>query len=215
MGMELANIEEIKSTIPSHVQIVAATKYVTEEDMLKLLPYGINCFGENRVDALIRKWEKLKSYPIHWHFIGHLQRNKAVEIIDKIECLHSLDSIELARIIEKHRIDPLDCYVEVNINHEESKHGVEVQKLNSFFEQVLQFKKIRVIGLMAMSKAESSSKEKYQQFKALAYLRDRINQTFDLNLQGLSMGMSEDYQEAISAGATVIRLGRILWKQEK
>ena len=191
--MELANIEEIKSTIPSHVQIVAATKYVTEEDMLKLLPYGINCFGENRVDALIRKWEKLKSYPIHWHFIGHLQRNKAVEIIDKIECLHSLDSIELARIIEKHRIDPLDCYV----------------------EQVLQFKKIRVIGLMAMSKAESSSKEKYQQFKALAYLRDRINQTFDLNLQGLSMGMSEDYQEAISAGATVIRLGRILWKQEK
>lgn len=72
MGMELANIEVIKSTIPSHVQIVAATKYVTEEDMLKLLPYGINCFGENRVDALIRKWEKLKSYPIHWNFIGHL-----------------------------------------------------------------------------------------------------------------------------------------------
>lgn len=213
--MELSNIEEIKSTIPANIQIVAATKYVKEEDMLKLLPYGINCFGENRVDSFLEKWEKLKNYPIHWHFIGHLQRNKAVEVIPKIECLHSLDSIELAKLIEKYRATPLDCYIEVNINHEATKHGVEVKELNSFIEQLVPLKNINVLGLMAMSKADSSSKEKYQQFKALAYLKNRINQTYHLNLQGLSMGMSDDYQEAISAGATTLRLGRILWKQEK
>lgn len=212
--MEPTGLKKIQHLIPKEVRIVAATKYVNSDDMKKLYALGIYDFGENRVDAFLSKYSDLKDLPIVWHFIGHLQKNKALLVLDKIDYLHSLDSIELARIIEKRRKTPLKCFIEVNINHEESKHGIEVSTLNSFVQDLLDLKQIELIGLMGMSKAASSPNEKLQQFKALAYLRDRINHDFGLNLTELSMGMSDDFQEAITAGSTMVRLGRILWTQE-
>lgn len=212
--MEPAGLKKIQHLIPKEVTIVAATKYVNSDDMKKLYHLGIHHFGENRVDAFLPKYEELNKLPITWHFIGHLQRNKAHLILDKIDYLHSLDSIELAKIIDKERNTPLKCFIEVNINHEKSKHGVEVSSLNSFVNQILSLKQIEIVGLMGMSKVDSSSKEKLQQFKALAYLKERLNHDFNLNLKELSMGMSDDFEEAIAAGSTMVRLGRVLWMQE-
>lgn len=205
------DILKIIDEIPSHCKIVAATKYVDYLDMMNLLEYGINSFGENRVDAFLTKYEQLKDKDINWHFIGHLQRNKAKLVIDKIDYLHSLDSLELAKIIDKNRTTPLKCFIEVNINNEKSKSGIKEEELFSFMKEVLKLKNIFIVGLMTMSKVSFDSEEKYQQFLHLKNLLNKVNEEFKLNLNDLSMGMSDDYKEAIKASATFVRLGRILW----
>lgn len=213
--MELAkNINEIINAIDKNIKIVAATKYVNSSDMKKLLAIGINDFGENRVDSFLIKYDELKSESIRWHFIGHLQTNKAKLVISKIDVLHSLDSLRLADIIEKNRSNPLDCFIEVSINEEENKNGVLVKDIDEFIKKILNYRNINLLGLMMMSRKDSSKKEKEDQFLKLNELMQKINKKYNLNLQELSMGMSDDYIEAIKSGATTIRLGRILWEQE-
>ena len=198
--------------IDSNVNIVAATKYVDSKEMLGLLKHNINSFGENRVDSFLKKYEELKGYDISWHFIGHLQRNKAKEVINKIDCLHSLDSLELAKLIDKYRTTPLDTFIEVSVNEEEDKNGVRLAELDSFVEEVLKHKSINLIGFMMMARDNSSSDELIIQFSTLEAKLKEINHKYSLNMQCLSMGMSNDYKEAILCGATHIRLGRILWE---
>lgn len=206
------DIKEFVQTIPSNVKIVAATKYVDSKDMIDLFHSGIHDFGENRVDSFLKKYDELKEYPITWHFIGHLQRNKAKDVIHKIDYLHSLDSLELAKMIDKLRDTPLKVFIEVSINLEENKNGVNFKEINPFMEEVLKLKNIQVVGFMMMSVKASTHEDLSKQFKALAYLKDRVAKDFNIDLPYLSMGMSDDYKEAISANATHIRLGRILWK---
>ena len=205
----MSSFEKIINTIPNNVTLVAATKYVDSDKMKVLLDNGINNFGENRVDSFLKKYVDLLDYDVTWHFIGHLQRNKAKLVVDKIDYLHSLDSLELAKMIDKLRDKPLNCFIEVNINDEESKNGVKLEELDSFIEEVLQYKNINVIGLMCMTIKESV--DKYEQFLSLKNKLDEINLKFNLNLKDMSMGMSDDYLEAIKAGSTYVRLGRILW----
>lgn len=208
-----SDIQNFITTIPTNVTIVAATKYVDSNDMRLLAANGITNFGENRVDSFLKKYEELSDLKdIRWHFIGHLQRNKCKDIINKIDVLHSLDSIELAKMIEKYREEPLDTFIEVSINLEENKNGVDYHKINEFMEEVLKFKKINVVGFMMMAVKAETHEELLRQFKALKYLKERVEKDFNISLPYLSMGMSNDYKEAIEAGATHVRLGRILWK---
>ena len=130
------NIYEIIDSV-GDATIVAATKYVDSSLMKELLKYGINNFGENRVDSFLEKYEDLKNEDIVWHFIGHLQRNKALKVIDKIEYLHSLDSLKLAKIINDNRKEPLKCFIEVNLNKEESKDGIYLDELDDFIINVI------------------------------------------------------------------------------
>ena len=130
------DIDDFLKTIP--VNVVAATKYVGPEEMKDLLAHGVNNFGENRVEAFLNKYEALKDYKdIRWHFIGHLQRNKCKDIINKIDVLHSLDSLELAKMIEKYREEPLDTFIEVSINLEENKNGVDFHNIDEFMKEIL------------------------------------------------------------------------------
>ena len=207
------DIKDFLKTIPRGVRVVAATKYVGPNEMLDLFNNGVIDFGENRVDAFLAKKKVLKEYPIIWHFIGHLQRNKCKSVINEIDFLHSLDSIELAKIIDKERKTPLKCFVEVSINMEESKNGVPFKELNSFISEVLKYKNIELCGFMMMAIKNAPDEDLTKQFKALAYLRDRVEKDFNIKLPYLSMGMSDDYKEALNAKATHIRLGRILWKE--
>lgn len=205
------DIRNFIESIPSDVSIVAATKYVGPKEMIELYQNGIKDFGENRVDAFLEKYDALKDYDINWHFIGHLQRNKAKLIINKIDFLHSLDSLELAKIINNNRNKPLDCFIEVSINLEENKNGVDFNNINSFIEEVLKYENINVVGLMMMTVKYSNSSELSDQFNKLSKLKRKIEEDFNIRIPYLSMGMSDDYKEAIQEGATHIRLGRILW----
>ena len=205
------DIKEFIKSIPGDVTIVAASKYVDANDIKILLDAGIKDIGENRVDSFLHKHELLKDQDVKWHFIGHLQRNKANKVIDKIDYLESLDSLELAKIINSHRLSPLKCFVEVSINLEENKDGVPYYQAKEFIKELKQYSNIEVVGLMMMAIRHSEDESLKEQFKKLRLLRDEIEKDLDIKLPYLSMGMSEDYLEAIEEGATHIRLGRILF----
>ena len=205
------DIKEFLNSIPKNVTLVAATKYVGIDDMLVLFENGINNFGENRTDSFLAKYSVLQSKGVIWHFIGHLQRNKASEVINKIDYLHSLDSLKLADLIEQKREKPLKCFVEVSINLEENKNGIPYYETKEFVKELLKFKKIELVGLMMMAVKESNENSLEQQFKKLRVLKQEIEIELNIKLPYLSMGMSDDYKEAIKEGATHIRLGRILY----
>ena len=205
------DIQQFISTIPSNITLVAATKYVDSNEMRNLFKNGVTNFGENRVDAFLSKYEDLKDLDVTWHFIGHLQRNKAKEVINKIDYLHSLDSLKLADEIEKYREKPLPTFVEVSINLEENKNGVPYYELEPFIKSLLKYKKIKLVGLMMMTIKVSEDKE--NQFAKLVELKKKIESNLNIKIPYLSMGMSEDYLEAIKEGSTHIRLGRILFKE--
>ena len=200
-------------TIKKDTILVAATKYVDSFVMEEMLNVGIKNFGENRVDSFLDKYENLKHHSeIVWHFIGHLQRNKAKYIANKIDYLHSLDSVDLAKVLSKTLNKPLKCFIEVSINNEESKNGVKIEDLPHFIKELKDIPKIKVVGLMMMSVKNSDEKSLNSQFQKLEELRDQIEKEMAIELPYLSMGMSDDYLIALKHGATHIRLGRILYE---
>ena len=205
------DIKEFVNSLPNNVTLVAATKYVDVDDMEVLLANDVNNFGENRTDSFLRKYELLKNKGAIWHFIGHLQRNKANDVINKIDYLHSLDSLKLAELIQSKREKPLKTFVEVSINLEETKNGVPYYEVKEFVRELLKYNKIQLVGFMMMAVKASDELSLESQFAKLKILRDEIEQELNIKLPYLSMGMSEDYKEAIKQGATHIRLGRILY----
>ena len=207
------DIKEFLATIPRNITLVAATKYGDISDLKELYQAGISSFGENRVDVFLSKYEALKDLNITWCFIGHLQRNKAKEVINKIDYLHSLDSLELAKEINKYRSSPLNCFIEISINLEENKNGVPFYQAKDFIKECLRYPNINIVGLMMMAKANSSIDSLHGQFKKLRLLKEEISKELNIELPYLSMGMSDDYKIAIKEEATHIRLGRILFDQ--
>lgn len=187
-------------------KVVATTKYVDAETIRELYHLGIRTVGENRVEAFLPKYESLTDLDIEWHFIGHLQSKKVKHMINKIEFLHSLDRLSLAEQIQKHRVTPLKCFIEVNISNEESKHGLPVKEVYSFCDKLKNYDKIQVVGLMGMAEYTDDKTVIRQQFQKLVDLKEA------LKLAYLSMGMTNDYKIALEMGSTHLRLGRILFK---
>lgn len=211
----LREINRVKSLhhLTQNVTICAATKYVDVKVMKELLQAGITNFGENRVQDFLTKYEVLQNEDITWHFIGTLQTNKVKKMINKISYLHSLDRENLAEEINKYRKAPLNCFIQVNCSGEVSKHGLRVDDVHSFIYKLEKYDKIKIIGLMTMAENTTDIEVLKQTFRTLRELRDEI-QTLKLPYAPcteLSMGMSNDYQIAIREGATVIRIGSLLF----
>ncbi len=214
--MDLArNLAFVRSRI-GHQTIVAATKSVGAETIAQLVGLGVTDIAENLPAAFLAKKAALAGLPIRWHFIGHLQSNKAKGIIEAIDCLHSLDSLNLAREIQKRRPTPLDCFVEVHVSGEPSKNGVEPEFLLDFVAELAKYDKIRVVGLMGMAAATTDPTRVEAAFSRLASLRDAIaaKKFSYAPCHDLSMGMSDDYEIAVRCGATHLRLGTILFRNE-
>ena len=206
------DIVQFVSTIPQDITLVAATKYVDSSSMRDLFNVGIANFGENRVESFLKKYDELSDLDVTWHFIGHLQRNKARKVINKINYLHSLDSLALASIINDYRQEPLNCFVEVSINKEENKNGLLVSEVKDFIKACSEYQNVHIVGLMMMAIANSDTQSLHKQFSSLRALRDSLQKELGISLPYLSMGMSDDYMIAIDEGATHIRLGRILFE---
>ena len=209
------DIKEFLNTLPKGITLVAATKYGDVDDLKELYSNGVFNFGENRVDAFLNKYEALKDLNIKWHFIGHLQRNKAHLVLDKIDYLHSLDSLELVKTINKYRLSHLNCFVEVSINLEENKNGVPYYEVKDFVKECLKYPKVNIVGLMMMAVANSSEESLHNQFRKLKEIKDDLEKELNISLPYLSMGMSDDYKVAVAEGATHIRLGRVLFNQDR
>lgn len=209
------DIKEFLNTLPKGITLVGATKYGDVNDLKELYSNGVFNFGENRVDAFLNKYESLKGLDIKWHFIGHLQRNKAHLILDKIDYLHSLDSLELVKTINKYCLSPLSCFIEVSINLEENKNGVPYYEVKDFIKECLEYPNVNIVGLMMMAIANSDEESLHNQFRKLKELKDNLEKELNISLPYLSMGMSDDYKIAIEEGATHIRLGRVLFNQDR
>lgn len=204
------NIDQIIKECSNQV-IVAATKYVAASDLLLLREKGIKDFGENRVDDFLLKYQEMKKYEdITWHFIGTLQTNKVKKMINKVDYLHSLDSLNLANYIDKYRFKELPCFIQVNLTNSQTKHGIKKEELLNFLDALKKFPKVKVVGLMTMTEESQNNEEKYATFIELKKVLDSLNNP---EIKYLSMGMSGDYEEAIKASSTHLRLGRILFRK--
>lgn len=190
------------------IPIVAATKYINYSLARDLYSYGITNFGENRVDSFLEKFNNLTDLNITWHFIGHLQKNKVKKIINKIDYLHSLDSLDLAKIINEERVDVLPTFIELKLTNNDNKYGIKREELDDFIKELNKYPKIKIIGFMAMTDLDMTTEEKRNVFREARKLKEKYN------LEKLSMGMTDDYKIAIEEGATNVRLGRILFDEE-
>lgn len=190
------------------IPIVAATKYINYSLARDLYNYGITNFGENRVDSFLEKFNNLTDLNITWHFIGHLQKNKVKKIINKIDYLHSLDSLDLAKIINEERVDVLPTFIELKLTNNDNKYGIKKEELDDFIKELNKYPKIKIIGFMAMTDLDMTTEEKRNVFREARKLKEKYN------LEKLSMGMTDDYKIAIEEGATNVRLGRILFDEE-
>ena len=202
-------LEEVKPA-----ELVAATKYVDVKEIEKLEKLGVTCFGENRVQAFLEKYENYHGNG-EFQFIGTLQPNKVKYIIDKVTLIHAVDRYSLLKEIEKQaakRDLEMPVLIQVNIAKEESKHGFEVEEIDEVFNCLKDYPHVKVRGLMMMAPhIESSETEKY--FKMTQELLQRLQKEYPMyQLDQLSMGMSNDYHEALNHGSTMIRVGSALFK---
>ena len=219
------NLEEINSNINKSLEsaendtrpnVIAVTKYVTIERAKEAYDAGIRNFGENRLEGFQAKKEALPNDAI-MHFIGTLQSRKVKEVIDNIDYLHALDRKSLAKEINKRATHTVNCFGQVNVSGEESKHGIALNEVNDFIEMLSQYENIRIVGLMTMAPFTEDEAQIRNVFKQLREKRDEINK---LNLDyapctELSMGMSNDYEIATEEGATYVRIGtKLVGKEE-
>ena len=193
------------------VTLIAVSKTKPVEVLREAYDLGVRVFGENKVQELTEKFGALPT-DIHWHMIGHLQTNKVKYIVEKAELIHSVDSLRLAQAIEKEAAKrglTSDILVEVNVAEEESKFGVRVNEVISFIETLAQFPPLHVRGLMTIAPFVENPEENRPIFKNLHKLSvDIAHKNIDnVNVNILSMGMTNDYEVAIEEGATMVRVG--------
>ncbi|TLS34419.1 YggS family pyridoxal phosphate-dependent enzyme [Geobacillus thermoleovorans] len=196
---------------PAGVRIVAVTKYVDAERAMEVLDAGIADLGENRSDQLIEKHARIGNQAT-WHFIGTLQSRKVKDIIDKVDYIHSLDRLSLAKEIEKRAVRPVKCFVQVNVSGEVTKHGLAPEETIPFIEQLRAFSRIEVVGLMTMAPHTDDEAVLRACFRRLRVLKERVQALGMAHAPctELSMGMSNDYTIAIEEGATFVRIGSAL-----
>lgn len=193
------------------VTLIAVSKTKPIQMLQEAYDFGVHVFGENKVQEIVDKYEALPK-DISWHMIGHLQRNKVKYIIDKVDMIHSVDSLRLAETIEKEAAKKdliIKILIEVNVAKEESKFGVMPEKVEELVSQVSQLPHIRICGLMTIAPFVENPEENRIYFNRLRNIAVDIERKKSDNviMSILSMGMTNDYEVAIEEGSTMVRVG--------
>lgn len=195
----------------AEVKLIAVSKTKPLEALQEAYDYGCRDFGENKVQELVEKYEAMPK-DIRWHMIGHLQRNKVKYIVDKVFLIHSVDSLRLAQEIEKEAAKKnvtVNILVEVNVAKEESKFGTTAEEAVLLVEEIAKLPHIQVNGLMTIAPYVEDSEKNRLYFEKLKQIYvDIIHKNIDnVFMEELSMGMTGDYEVAITEGATYVRVG--------
>ncbi|HHT65603.1 MAG: YggS family pyridoxal phosphate-dependent enzyme [Caldicoprobacterales bacterium] len=222
------NIDEVRQRIrhalltagrqPDDITLIGVTKNVDLDVIQKAVAHGIDHLGENRVQELLSKYDHIKN--VNWHMIGRLQRNKVKYIIDKAAMIHSLDSLSLAKEINRQaekagRVVPV--LVQVNPANEKTKSGLPYEEVIPFIETVYPLKYIRVMGLMLIAPFADNPETVRPYFVMMKQLYDCLKQ-YDYphtKIQYLSMGMTNDFEIAIEEGSNMVRIGTALFGNRK
>lgn len=202
------NIQKIKKELPTGVDLVAVSKTQSHSKIKEAYDSGHRAFGENKVQELIEKYEKLPK-DIRWHMIGHLQTNKVKYIAPFVELIHAVDSKKLLNEIDKraqqnNRI--IDCLLQIHIATESTKFGLSENEANEILLRKEEYKNVNIRGLMGMATFTINNNQIKEEFD---YLSNVYNKYKDLNT--LSIGMSGDYKIAIKYGSTMVRIGSTIF----
>lgn len=200
---------------PHDITLIAVSKTKPLENIEELISIGVRDFGENKVQELCEKYEHV-STPVRFHLIGHLQTNKVKYVVDKCCLIHSVDSLRLAREIQKVAAKKqiiAQILIEVNIAKEESKFGLYLEDVIPVLEEISHYSNIHVNGLMTIAPFVENPEENREYFRSLKQLSlDIISKNIDnIDMNVLSMGMTNDYKVAIEEGATMVRVGTAIF----
>lgn len=203
---------------PSEVQVMAVTKTVDSVLVNAAIGAGITLLGENKAQELCAKYDSYHKDGVQIHFIGHLQTNKVRQIVDKVSMVESVDSVKLAREIDRHCAaigKVMDVLLEVNIGREENKTGIFPELLPALLEEAGKLEHIRVRGLMTIPPVCETEEEVLQYFSQMRQLFIDIKQKkYDnISMEILSMGMSADYLAAVRCGSNIVRIGTAMFGQ--
>ncbi len=195
---------------PAGIKLVAVTKTVEPEAMQDALTAGIQDFGENRVQELVRKQPYFNDW-VTWHLIGHLQTNKVKQVIGRASLVHSLDRLNLARELSG-AAQPtglvIPVLLQVNISREDTKYGLAPEEVMDFVAEIASYPGLSIQGLMTMAPLAPDPEETRPVFRGLAEMAQRVKVRFpSLEIRWLSMGMSNDYEVAVEEGANLVRIG--------
>ncbi len=198
---------------PDEVRILIAGKYYSDEQLSAAAEAGVTLVGENKAEDLRRKREAFGNL-FEWHFIGHLQRRKAREVVGRVALIHSVDSARLVEELAKRAPEGgLDVLLQVNVAGEESKYGIRKGEVEGLLEAAARTEgRVRVRGFMTLAPLVDRAEDVRYVFTKLRTIRDRLSESWSphFDLSELSMGMSDDYRVAVEEGATIVRIGRAM-----
>jgi pyridoxal phosphate enzyme (YggS family) len=207
--------EDIKkySPYPEKVKILFVTKYFDIENHQKIVNMGFNYFGENKAQLFRDKIKAIDNTGLTWDFIGRLQKNKIKYIIKRVNLIHSIDTISLLEEVNEKARETgrkVDVLIQVNVSNEETKTGFNKAELSDVFG--LKTDNVNIKGLMTMAPLIEDKNKLREYFRETFEIKNEINKRYSLNLDELSMGMSNDYKEALMEGSTIVRIGSKLFE---
>ena len=215
MGTITSNVQRILSDLPPHAQLVAAAKTRTVDEVREAIDAGVTAVGHNYVQEA-EVMAALLDRPVAWHGIGHLQRNKAAKAVELFDVIETLDSLRLARALDRHAAEAgkvLRCLIEVNSGREPNKSGVIPEEVELLACEAAPLEHLRIEGLMTMSPWSPNAEDSRPYFRETKQLFDHIASLHipHIAMTHLSMGMSHTWRLAISEGATLVRIGTALF----
>lgn len=215
------NLFDIKSSLPSHVSLVAVSKTKPISSLMEAYDAGQRIFGENKIQEMTEKWEQMPK-DIQWHMIGHVQTNKVKYMAEYVSLIHGVDSLKLLQEINKQAAKHnrvIDCLLQMYIAEEESKFGLDEKELEDILQsdEFKSLQNIKVTGLMGMATFTDSQTQIQKEFLKLKTIFDIYQKptTNNQQLTTLSMGMSGDYRLAIESGSTMVRIGSSIFGNRK
>jgi hypothetical protein len=208
------NLLEIQRNLPQEVQLIAVSKTKPIADLQEAYDAGQRVFGENKVQEMVEKWESLPK-DIHWHMIGHVQRNKIKYMAEFVDLIHGVDSIKTLKEINKQALKHnrnISVLLQVKIAQEESKFGIPTEELNDFLKNLedQNLENVNFLGFMGMASNEPNKEIIRKEFSILKQLYDHYSKEFK-TFEYLSMGMSGDYLIALEQGSNMIRVGSAIF----
>ena len=216
----IKNTANARSRDPETIRLVAVSKTIPADMVKEAIEAGVKILGENYIQEARKKFDALSSYPVSWHFIGHLQTNKAKYAVRLFDLIHSVDSLKLAHELNKQakKINKIqEILIQVNISMESTKAGVYEQDALSLIKDISHLENLSVKGLMTMPPFFNEPEKVRPYFSALRKLRDQIKKESipNIAMDELSMGMTGDFEAAIDEGASLVRIGTAIFGERK
>ncbi|HSQ84275.1 MAG TPA: YggS family pyridoxal phosphate-dependent enzyme [Desulfobacterales bacterium] len=204
---------------PENIHLVAVSKTIPANRVKEAIELGVTILGENYVQEARDKFNVLGTYPVSWHFIGHLQTNKAKYAVRLFDLIHSVDTLKLARELDKQakKVNKVqDILIQINVSKEPSKSGSDIESAGNLIKDIVHLENLSLKGFMAMPPFFNNPEKARPYFIALRNLRDQVQKTLPgVALNELSMGMTGDFEVAIEEGATFVRIGTAIFGERR